>query len=98
MEYCFVNKEGRMIEIPQEEREPFEGEIKVPLEGYYEVFNVQRYLAARYDFPTKAWVGVGEPIPVPIPEPTEIDIIQSALVSNELKILLIQRQVERMMA
>ena len=82
----------------QMDRDPVEGEFKVPLVGYYEVFNVQRYLAARYDFPTKAWVGVNEPIPIPTPQVTEIDIIQSALVSNELKILLLQRQVERMMA
>lgn len=58
---CMVNDQGKLLEILQEDREPWEGEFKVPLAGYYERLNDDRYPDAKYDFENKVWVGVGEP-------------------------------------
>lgn len=87
MNYCFVNEQGEMLCIPPYDREPIEGEIKVPLDGYYEVFNEQHYSEARYDFELSAWAGVGEPVPIPNPSITEeqkaIDMMKYLMQSDE---------------
>lgn len=75
-----VNDKGEFLEILQEEKEPLEGQHIVPLDGYYEVFNLEHYNTAVWDFKLKKWKGVGEPIPVPEPEPSETEKLKNDLV------------------
>lgn len=81
MNMCIVNTNGELLEILQSDREAQEGEFKLPLDGYYEVFNIQRYSQAVWDFTENKWKGVGEPILVPEPEPSEVDVLKKDLIS-----------------
>ena len=58
---CLINKEGEMLEILQSEyviaEEDKDKLFIVPLEGYYEVFNVCGFKYAKYNFKTKSWQG-----------------------------------------
>lgn len=65
-----INKEGQLLEIDPKTIES--DSILVPLEGYYEVFNEQRYDKAKWDFKLKHWVGVGEQRPIPTPQVDEV--------------------------
>lgn len=74
-----INNKGELLEILQEEREPLEGQVIVPLLGYYEVFNIEHYDAAVWDFKLEKWIGFGEPSIPPVPQPTEYDILKSEI-------------------
>ena len=78
-----VNGKGEILEILQEPREISEEDkdklFIVPLEGYYEVFNEQRYDKAKWDFKLKQWVGVGEQRPIPTPQITETQKLWDAV-------------------
>ena len=65
-----INKEGQLLEIDPKTIES--DSILVQLEGYYEVFNEQRYDKAKWDFKLKQWVGVGEQRPIPTPKVDEM--------------------------
>lgn len=86
MNNCIVNEQGELLEILQEEREPQTGEHIVPLDGYYEVFNVQHYSQAVWDFTENKWKGVGEPNIPPEPQPSEVDILKEKVESQEILI------------
>jgi len=72
-----VNGKGELLEILQEpikiSEEDKDKLFIVPLDGYYEIFNEQRYPQARWDFKLKTWTGTGEQKPdvKPIPSPEE---------------------------
>lgn len=69
MNKCLVNIKGELLEILQEEKEPQTGAYIVPLDGFYDILNIQKYDQAVWSFEQSKWVGVGEPnIPL-IPEP-----------------------------
>ena len=61
MNPVLINGKGELLEILQELRDPQEGEHIVPLDGYYEVFNVQGFKSAKYDFESQSWKGYHEP-------------------------------------
>ena len=72
-----INDKGELLEILQEPKEPQESESIILLDGYYEVFNVERYEQAKWDFEVGKWVGVGEQRPTPLPQPkTELELLQ----------------------
>lgn len=73
---CMVDEQGKLADIPQAEREPNEGEYKVPLQGYYEKLNKDRFEDAQWDFGIKDWVGVGEQRPISAPQPLAEERIQ----------------------
>lgn len=73
---CLVNDKGEYLEILYEEKEPLENQRIVPLEGYYDVFNVDNYSQAVWDFELNKWIGLGEPNIPHIPKPTEIEILR----------------------
>lgn len=50
-----INEMGEILEI--DPKEINEDSILVPLDGYYEVFNVQKFPYAKWDFELKKWVG-----------------------------------------
>ena len=72
---CKVDEEGKLLEI--DPKHTTEDDILVPLDGYYEVFNEQGYLDARYDFDIKDWVGVGDPRPIVPDTPSDIETLKS---------------------
>ena len=72
-----ISGKGELLEILQTEKEPQENESIVTLDGYYEVFNEQRYESAKWDFELNKWVGVREQRPTPLIQPkTEIELLQ----------------------
>lgn len=80
---CIINDKGELLEILQEEREPVTGEHIVPLDGYYEVFNVEHYNTAVWDFTENKWKGVGKPNIPPEPQPSEVDILKEKIESQD---------------
>lgn len=86
---CLVNDKGEYLEILYLEKEPKAGEHIVPLDGYYEVFNVEHYNTAVWDFEIKKWKGVGEPNVPPIPQPTETEVLKSDI---DFQNMIIQEQ------
>ena len=72
-----INEEGQLLEIDPKTIES--DSILVPLEGYYEVFNEQRYDKSKWDFKLKQWVGVGEQRPIPNPQITETQKLWDAV-------------------
>lgn len=72
---CIVNKDGKLVENLNIDREPIDGEFKVSMMGYYERLNDDKYPDARYDFDIKDWVGVGVPRPLPSLEPNSDDYL-----------------------
>lgn len=86
---CLVNTNGELLEILQEEKEPLDGQFTVPLEGFYEVLNVEHYNQAVWDFEFKKWKGVGEPNIPPVPQPTETEVLKSDI---DFQNMIIQEQ------
>lgn len=86
---CIVNEKGELLEIFQEEKEPQTGEHIVLLDGYYEVFNLEHYNTAVWDFKLKKWKGVGEPSILPVPQPTEVEVLKSDI---DFQNMIIQEQ------
>lgn len=76
---CLVNEKGELLEILYEKKEPQGGQIIVPLEGFYDILNVQHYSNAVWDFAENKWVGVGEPNIPPVPQPTEYEVLRSEI-------------------
>lgn len=79
MTMCMVNEQGVLVDIPQVDREPNEGEFKVPLQGYYEKLNEDRYDIAVWSFDLEKWIGQGEQRPIIPQQPSEIEILQAKL-------------------
>lgn len=81
MNNCIVNNQGELLEILQtgQEKELQQGQSLVPIHGYYEVRNEQRYDSAVWDFSLKKWVGLGQQRPVLTPKTSEIEILQAKL-------------------
>jgi len=61
MNQVLINEKGELLEILQDLKEPQEGEYIVPIEGYYEVFNIQGFKYAKYDFEAQLWEGYHKP-------------------------------------
>lgn len=59
MIYCMVSENGKLLEILQQDREPQASEFKVPITGYHDVFNIELFSDAEWDFKLNKWVGVG---------------------------------------
>lgn len=68
MTMCMVNEQGILVDIPQVDREPNEGEFKAPLQGYYERLNEDRYDNAIWSFELEKWIGQGKQRPMPEPQ------------------------------
>lgn len=70
-----INEEGEFLKLNPKE---IEGDSKlVPLEGYYEVLNEQRYNKSIWDFNLQQWIGVGEQRPVKQLSPSTDERIKS---------------------
>lgn len=82
-----INSKGELLEILQEPKEAGEDQYIVPLEGYYEVLNEQRFESAKWDFDLEKWVGAGEQRPEPPKESTELDKLKLQLVSIQEYVL-----------
>lgn len=80
---CLISNKGELLEILQASREPLEGQQIVPLDGYYELFNLEHYNTAVWDFELKKWKGVGEPNIIPEPQPSEMDLVKTKLESQD---------------
>ena len=89
----FINDKGELLEILQTEKEPQEDESIVLLEGYYEVFNEQRYESAKWNFDLNKWVGVGEQRPIAIPQISEVQELKGRVSNTEVDITTLEETI-----
>lgn len=86
MNQVLINQNGELLEILQNIIKPEKGQFIVTLDGYYDVFNVQGYKKAKWDFDLNKWVGVGDTVTI-IQKTTEeqkaLDLIKIAMYSDE---------------
>jgi len=89
-----IDNNGELLEILQTEKEPQEGESIVLLEGYYEIFNEQRYKQAKWNFDLNKWVGLGEQRPVVIPQISEVEELKGRVTNTEIDVITLQETID----
>ena len=88
-----INDKGELLEILQTEKEPKETESIVSLEGYYEVFNVERYESTKWDFELNKWVGLGEQRPIAIPQISEVQELKGRVTNTEIDVTTLEETI-----
>ena len=83
-----INEQGELLEILQEEKEPLEGQQIALLSNYYDVFNIDRYDKAIWDFEQNKWVGHGEQRPEPLPPQPTVDEKITMLEQENLSLMI----------
>ena len=90
---ALIDNNGEFLEILQEPKEPQENESIVLLDGYYEVFNVERYESAKWDFELNKWVGVGEIRPITIPQISEAEELKGRVTNTEIDVVTLEETI-----
>jgi len=88
-----ISDAGKLLEILQTEKEPQKNESIVTIEGYYEVFNEQKYESAKWDFNLNKWVGVGEIRSIIIPQPSEVQELKGRVTNTEVDIVTLEETI-----
>ena len=88
-----INDKGEVLEILQTEKEPQENESIVLLDGYYEIFNMERYELAKWDFDLIKWVGVGEQRPIAIPQISEVQELKERVTNTEIDVTTLEEAI-----
>ena len=93
-EEAIVNQDGELLQIVINfEDELPEGETLVPLAGYYDVLNVERYEKSVWNFTENKWVGAGEVVPeVPV-LPSETEVLKAELTQTKAELIQTQEAI-----
>lgn len=91
---AIVNEEGELLQIVVNFNDELpEGETLVPLEGYYEVLNDQKYEKSIWSFTESKWIGAGEIRPdIPV-APSETEVIKAELTQTKAELIQTQEAI-----